>query len=94
MSDVEKLLSHYITEHRAGGAADPIPFLDQLEGVDREELSALIDGYLQRAPGREWDAEAYQGSPPSASPSHSADRSPARRACGRCCCRACASARR
>ncbi|MGI9021366.1 MAG: hypothetical protein ACR2G3_11730 [Solirubrobacterales bacterium] len=62
MSDVERLLSEYITEHRAAGQADPVAYLDQLEGIDREELAVLLDGYLQQAPGREWDAEAYQGS--------------------------------
>jgi len=62
MSDVDRLLSEYISEHRAGGEADPVAYLDQLEGGDREELAALLDAYLQRAPGRKWDAEAFRGS--------------------------------
>lgn len=62
MSDVERLLSDYITEHRAGGEADPIAYLEQLEGIDRAELGELIDAYLSRSPGREWNPEAYQGS--------------------------------
>lgn len=62
MSDVDRLLSEYISEHRAGGEADPVAYLDQLEGGDREELAALLDAYLQRTPGREWDADAFRGS--------------------------------
>ncbi|MEO8092928.1 MAG: hypothetical protein ABI726_09510 [bacterium] len=62
MSDVDRLLSEYISEHRAGGEADPVAYLDQLEGADREELAALLDAYLQRAPAREWDADAFRGS--------------------------------
>ena len=63
MADVEKLLSEYIAEHRAGGEADPLAYLDRVEGTDRAELTELIDAYLVRAPGREWDAEAFKGSP-------------------------------
>jgi hypothetical protein len=62
MADVERLLSEYIAEHRAGGEADPRAYLDQVQGLDRAELEALIDAYLQRSLGREWDAEAFHGS--------------------------------
>lgn len=62
MSDVERLLRDYIEEHRAGGAADPRAYLDQVEGTDRRELEALIDAYLARAPRRAWSAEAYEAS--------------------------------
>ena len=62
MADVQRLLSQYIDEHRAGGEADPLAYLEQLEGVDRAELELLIDEYLQRSPGRPWDPEAFQGS--------------------------------
>lgn len=62
MSDVDRLLSEYISEHRAGGEADPVGYLEQLEGTDREELAVLLDAYLQRTPGREWDPEAFEGS--------------------------------
>lgn len=62
MSDVDRLLSEYISEHRAGGEADPVGYLEQLDGTDRDELSTLLDAYLQRTPGREWDPEAFQGS--------------------------------
>lgn len=64
MAEVEQLLSEYIAEHRAGGAADPIAYLDQLKGTDRDELAALIDAYLARSPGRTWDPDAYGGSVP------------------------------
>jgi len=62
MADVERLLSRYIEEHRSGGPADPVEYLDQLVGTDRDELAALIDAYLVRSPGQAWDAEAFQGS--------------------------------
>src|SRR3954452_8472615 len=63
MTDVDRLLEQYIQEHRGGGDADPLTYLDGLEGTDRQELAALIDAYLARAPGREWDPQAYAGSP-------------------------------
>jgi hypothetical protein len=62
MADVERLLSEYIAEHRAGGEADPLEYLERVEGTDRVELVELIDAYLERSPGREWDATAYRGS--------------------------------
>jgi hypothetical protein len=63
MADIERLLSDYIAEHRAGGAADPLEYMDRLEGADREELGELIDAYLARAPGRPWEPDAFSGSP-------------------------------
>jgi hypothetical protein len=62
MTDVEQLFTEYVAQHRAGDA-DPRPFLSRAEGGERIELAALIDGYLARSPGREWDAEAFKGSP-------------------------------
>jgi hypothetical protein len=62
MSDVERLLHEYIAEHRAGGEADPLAYLERVEGIERGELAELIDAYLERAPGREWDPAAYSGS--------------------------------
>lgn len=62
MSDVERLLSEYIQSHKAGEEANPLAYLDQVSGTDREELAALIDGYLQRTPAAEWDPDAYRGS--------------------------------
>ena len=62
MTDVDRLFDQYLEAHRGGGEADPRPYLDQLEGTDRKELAALIDGYLESAPGREWNAAAFEGS--------------------------------
>jgi hypothetical protein len=62
MADVEKLFSDYVTEHRAGGEANPRIYLEQVEGTDRRELAELIDGYLVRSPGQVWSAEGYEGS--------------------------------
>ena len=63
MADVDTLFREYIADHRAGGEADPRGYLARVEGDDRTELAALIDGYLQRAPGAAWDPEAFAGSP-------------------------------
>jgi hypothetical protein len=63
MADVEQLLHEFIAEDRAGGAADPLEYLQRVEGTDRAELEALIDGYLARAPGRQFDREDFARSP-------------------------------
>jgi hypothetical protein len=63
MADVERLLADYIAEHRAGGAADPLEYMNRLGGTEREELGELIDAYLARAPGRPWEPEAFPDSP-------------------------------
>ena len=62
MSEVDRLFDAYKAEHRAGGAADPLDYLDRLQDVDRSELAALIDAYLARAPRRAWDPAAYAAS--------------------------------
>lgn len=63
MATVENLLSEYIAEHRAGGEADPLAYLERAgEDTDRAELAELIDAYLARSPGRDWDSEAFKGS--------------------------------
>lgn len=62
MADVDKLFSDYVAEHRGGGEANPRNYLEKVEGVDRDELATLIDGYLVRSPGRAWDPAAYEGS--------------------------------
>jgi choline dehydrogenase-like flavoprotein len=63
MADVEKLLQEFIEEDRAGGAADPLDYLQRAEGTDRAELETLIDGYLARAPRRPFDRDAFIRSP-------------------------------
>lgn len=62
MSDVERLLQAFIREDREGGEADPLAYLAQVQGADRAELEALIDGYLARAPRRPFDREAFEAS--------------------------------
>lgn len=52
MSDVQRLLAEFVAEDRGDVPADPVRYLDQVEGRDREELAVLIDAYLQRAPRR------------------------------------------
>lgn len=60
MSDVDQLLKQYIEAHRAG-EPDPTPFLDQA-GDQRDRLVAMIDFYLEHAPARDWDSDAYRAS--------------------------------
>jgi hypothetical protein len=62
MPDVDRLFTEYQAEHRAGSEPDPRRYLEQVQGADRAELEALMDGYLARAPGREWNPEAFRGS--------------------------------
>jgi hypothetical protein len=61
-SEVDRMFKEFIEEHRAGGPAEPLEYLRKLEGTDRAELAALIAGYLERAPRRQWNAEAFRGS--------------------------------
>lgn len=63
MTDPEQLLRQFIDEDRARGTADPIAYLARVHGASRDELEALIDGYLSRAPRRRFDADAFAGSP-------------------------------
>lgn len=63
MSDVDRLLAEYIEEHRSGGGADPLAYLDRATPEQRRELAALIDGYLSRAPRRPFDDAAFRDSP-------------------------------
>src|SRR5262245_53092407 len=62
MTDVTRLLREYIQRQEQGGAPDASDLLEQAEGVDRELLASLIDGYWMTAPPREWDAKAAKGS--------------------------------
>jgi hypothetical protein len=59
---VDRLLGEYVAEHRAGGAADPLEYLARAPEDERAELTALIDGYLARAPRRRWNAATFSGS--------------------------------
>jgi hypothetical protein len=61
VSDVERLLAEYIADHRAGGDADPPTFLARAATSERDELAALIDAYLTRAPRLPVDRAACAG---------------------------------
>ena len=64
MTDVERLLSEYKQADRERrGGADPRPYLARASGRERELLAGLIDAYLERAPRRVFDAEAFPSSP-------------------------------
>src|SRR3954452_16328693 len=62
MTDVQRLLEAFIAEERSG-MADPAGYLARVEGADRDELEALIDAYLARAPRRPFDRAAFEASP-------------------------------
>jgi hypothetical protein len=62
VSDVHHLLAEYIAEHRSGGEAEPGEFLSRAAPDERDELMALIDAYLARAPRQSFDADGYRGS--------------------------------
>jgi hypothetical protein len=63
MSEIEQLLREYIEEHRSGAEANPHDYLSRIEGTDRTELAALIDGYLAQAPRRPFDRATFERSP-------------------------------
>ena len=63
MTDVNRLLRDYIDRYEAEGVPDATDLLEQVQGRDRAELIALIEGYLEHAaPSTEWDPDAFQGS--------------------------------
>ena len=61
MSDVQRLFTAY----KEAYPADPTEYLTQVSGRDRAELAGLIDAFLERAPRRQFDAEAFRDSPAS-----------------------------
>jgi hypothetical protein len=66
VTEVERLFAEYKEVHRSGGEADPQRFLARVSGLEREQLAALIDAYLERTPRREFDAAAFRDSPAAA----------------------------
>lgn len=56
---VEELLRAYAEEHRRTGDADPMPYLRELRGTDRAELTLLIDAFLAAAPPPAHDAGRF-----------------------------------
>ncbi len=59
MSKVDELYRRYVTEYNDAGDADPRTYLDELHGVDRAELAARIDRFLDTAPPPAFDVEAF-----------------------------------
>jgi hypothetical protein len=59
MSTIDELFSRYVSEYRDAGDADPRPYLDKVRGVDRAELAARIDRFLDTAPPPAFDADAF-----------------------------------
>lgn len=59
MSTVDELYRRYVSEYRKTGDADPRTYLDELRGIDRAELAARIDRFLDSAPPPAFDAEAF-----------------------------------
>lgn len=62
MSRVQELLAAFTAEFHEAGDADPRPYLRELSGGDRAELTALIDHFLATEPPPEFDAEAFAAS--------------------------------
>ncbi len=62
MAEVERKLREFVSAFEMNGDADPQDYLADLEGVDRDELEALIDAYLDRAPPRGWNSSGYNQS--------------------------------
>lgn len=60
---VEGLYEAFVAEHQGGGPADPLRYLDRVDGVDRRELEVMIDAYLARAPRVSFDAARFASSP-------------------------------
>jgi hypothetical protein len=58
VTDVEELFAEYKEAHQSRGEVDPQDFLGRVSGIEREQLAALIDAYLERAPRRQFDAHA------------------------------------
>ncbi|MGA7435746.1 MAG: hypothetical protein WBW44_09025 [Solirubrobacterales bacterium] len=61
MDLVDEIFAEYVISFQAG-EGDPRPFMARVTGQDQAELEMLIDSYLSRAPGRQWDPEAFRGS--------------------------------
>lgn len=59
MSVVDDLYRKFVDEYRGRGDADPRPYLGELTGVERAELSLRIDRFLSEAPAPDFDPEAF-----------------------------------
>jgi hypothetical protein len=65
MSTVDRLLAEYAAAFKSG-KIDPWPYLDQVEGKEREELDRRMDEFLQGLEPAGWDPEAFAKSPAAA----------------------------
>ena len=63
MADVDDLLQQFIERYESGDPVRPGDVLAQVEGTERRELETLLDAYLERAPRRQFSAEAFAASP-------------------------------
>ena len=61
MTDLDRLLREFNDEHERG-TADPQRYLAQVSGRDRLALETMIDAYLEAAPRRTWDEQAFAAS--------------------------------
>jgi len=63
MSDVERLRERFIAEFEAGRAPDPREYLAQVDATGQRRLEEALDAYLEQAPRRPFDANAFATSP-------------------------------
>lgn len=56
---VDEQFSAFVAAYRAAGDADPWPYLSQVDGVDRAELTLRIDRFLETTPRRRFDSAAF-----------------------------------
>ncbi|MEX0620765.1 MAG: hypothetical protein WD181_04220 [Solirubrobacterales bacterium] len=62
MDTVDQLLAEYAEAFKSG-QTDPWPFLDQVEGAEREELDRRMEKFLLEVEPARWDRAAYESSP-------------------------------
>lgn len=62
MAEPRELLAGFATDLEAGRDPDPREWIDRAPEAERQELAAMIDSYLMKAPRRAWDPVAFDGS--------------------------------
>jgi hypothetical protein len=62
MADVDRLFEQFIERQLAGAKPDPMEYMSQASGKERDELGDLIEVFLEQAPREAWDEEAFRGS--------------------------------
>jgi hypothetical protein len=58
----DQIFREFVAAFRADATTDPREYLARAEGLDRAELRLRIEAFLEQAPRREWDPQAYEGS--------------------------------